>query len=143
MDTLMMTSELPVEAGTSKSQGAGKRHKALMSQVNARIETAVKSEADAAFYHAGIAPSEAIRTLYARAAALGSSLRSVDDLVVSSSDDVDAVRSREAVFEHASHAFGNTIGRYGFSVDIEGFEPMTEEEIEDSFYQDYLADDAL
>ena len=143
MDALMTTREPSAGTVTAESQRDGKRHKTFVSQVNARIETAVKSEADAAFDHAGVAPSEAIRALYARAAALGSSLKSVDDLVVSSSDDANAVRSREAACERAAHAFGDMLERYGFSVDIGGFEPMTEDEVEDSFYQDYLADGAL
>ena len=115
----------------------------MVSQVNARIETETKRAADAAFAHAGIAPSEAIRALYARAATLGSSLKSVGDLVVNGNKDAEMQSSREMSFECAARAFDDMLTRYGFTVDVERFAPMTEEEIEEAAYQDYLAGDAL
>ncbi|MBQ9005146.1 MAG: hypothetical protein IJ092_02110 [Atopobiaceae bacterium] len=116
-----------------------KRRQGMMSQVNARIETETKRAADAAFAGAGIAPSEAIRALYGRAAALGSSLKSVGDLVVDGGKDAEAQSSREATFERATHAFENVLANYGLVVDVQSFAPMTEEEIEAARYQDYLA----
>ena len=143
MDTAMAVDALHVEGGSVQPSRQEKRRKSMMSQVNARIETSTKGEADAAFAHAGLAPSEAIRALYARAAALGSSLRSVGDLVVGASEDVEAQDSRLAAFECATHAFDNMLAHYGFAVDEEALAPMTEEEIEEALYQDYLADGAL
>ena len=143
MDAAAMADVLRAETDSVKTRRAEKRHKGLMSQVNARIETATKGEADAAFAHAGLAPSEAIRALYARAAALGSSLKSVGDLVVGASEDREAQDSRIAAFERATHAFDEMLASYGFTVDVEGFVPMTEAEVEEEIYQDYLADGAL
>ena len=114
-----------------------------MSQVNARIETATKAEADAAFAHADIAPSEAIRALYARAAMLGSSLKSVGDLVVGANQDVEAQSSHMAAFDRGTHAFEEMLARYGLTVDVERFAPMTEEEIEEAVNQLYLAGGVL
>lgn len=136
-------SVLPVEAHPTKPRMAEKRQRGMMSQVNARIESVAKGEADAAFAHAGIAPSEAIRALYARAASLGSSLKSVGDLVVGASDDREARDSRITAFERATHAFDTVLERYGFSLDVQDFAPMTEEEIEEEAYRDYLMDDPL
>ena len=143
MDAAMAVGALQLEDGSAQSSRQEKRHKILMSQVNARIETSTKGEADAAFAHAGLAPSEAIRALYARAAALGSSLRSVGDLVVGASEDGEARDSQIAAFERATHAFDDMLVRYGFTVDDEAPAPLTEEEIEEALYQDYLADGAL
>lgn len=132
---------VPKSASTAAHRGAGKSH-ALMAQVNARIEASVKAEADAAFAHAGLAPSEVIRALYARAARLGSSLRSVDDLVVGASEDSEARNARVAAFDRSAHAFDDVLGRYGFSVDVTGFAPMSEAEVEEAIFQDYLAEGA-
>ena len=143
MDTAMAMDILQAETESVQPSRAERRRKGLMSQVNARIETATKAEADAAFAHAGLAPSEAIRALYARAAALGSSLKSVGDLVVGASEDIESQDSRIAAFERATHAFDDMLARYGFTVDAEALVPMTEEEIEEASYQDFLADGAL
>ena len=59
-----------MDAVIENAPGLAKGRRSMMAQVNARIETEIKRAADAAFAHAGIAPSEAIRALYARAAAL-------------------------------------------------------------------------
>lgn len=143
MDTTMTMDALQVEDDSNRPPRSERRHKGLMSQVNARIESSTKGKADAAFVHAGLAPSEAIRALYARAAALGSSLRSVSDLVVGASEDVEVQDSRMAAFERATHAFDDMLARYGFVVDDKAFALLTEEEVEEAFYQDYLADGAL
>lgn len=143
MDAAMAVGALQLEGGSAQPPKQERRNKSLMSQVNARIETSTKGEADAAFAHAGLAPSEVIRALYARAAALGSTLRSVGDLVVGASEDVEAQDSRISAFEHATHAFDNMLARYGFTVDDEALASLTEEEIEEAAYQDYLADGAL
>jgi antitoxin component of RelBE/YafQ-DinJ toxin-antitoxin module len=143
MDAAMAVGALQLEGGSAQPPKQERRHKSLMSQVNARIDAATKGEADAAFAHAGLAPSEAIRALYARAAALGSSLRSVSDLVVGASEDVEVQDSRMAAFERATHAFDDMLARYGFVVDDKAFALLTEEEVEEAFYQDYLADGAL
>jgi antitoxin component of RelBE/YafQ-DinJ toxin-antitoxin module len=128
-----------MEAAIAQASNPTKKRQGMMSQVNARIETETKRVADAAFAGAGIAPSEAIRALYARAAALGSSLRSVGDLVVDGDNDAATQSSREATFERATHAFEDVLASYGFTVDVGSFAPMTEEEIEEATYQDYLA----
>lgn len=126
---------------TQRSQaGATRSHKALVSQVNARMDTALKAAADQAFAGAGIAPSEAIRALYARAASLGSSLTSVGDLVVGAVDD-DARAARSAAFRRATCAFDDMLARYGFSVDVEEAVPMTETDVEEALYQDFLSGD--
>ncbi len=128
-----------MDAVMEKAPTTSQRRQSMMSQVNARIETDTKRAADEAFAGAGIAPSEAIRALYARAASLGSSLKSVGDLVVDGNKDAEAQSSREATFERATHAFESVLARYGFSVDVGNFAPMTEEEIEEAMYQDYLS----
>jgi cystathionine beta-lyase/cystathionine gamma-synthase len=143
MDAMIAVNVPPAEADASQKQGKTRRRQNLTTQVNARIATEVKDGADQAFAFAGIAPSEAIRALYARAARLGSSLRSVTDLVVGVAGEDDALDSREAAFERATHVFDTVLAQYGFSVEVEGITPMTEEEIEEAFYQDYLADGAL
>jgi len=132
-----------VDAVIENASDLAKGRRNMMSQVNARIETETKRAADVAFAHAGIAPSEAIRALYARAAALGSSLKSVGDLVVNGNASAEAQSSREMSFEHAVRAFDDMLTRYGFTVDVENYVPMTEEEIEEAAYQDYLAGGAL
>ena len=143
MDAAMTLDTLSGKPGMAKAQKVNGQRKGMMSQVNARIEAATKSEADAAFAHAGIAPSEAIRALYAKAASLGSALKSVGDLVVGAAEDADVQDSRIATFERATHAFDDMLLRYGFSVDVESYTPINEEEIEEAIYQDYLADGAL
>lgn len=132
-----------MDAVIENAPGLAKGRRSMMAQINARIETETKRAADAAFAHAGIAPSEAIRALYARAAALGSSLKSVGDLVVNNNGDAESQSSREMSFERAAHAFDDMLTRYGFTVDVENYVPMTEEEIEEAAYQDYLAGGAL
>lgn len=143
MDVAIDAGVVAVGADTLQKQGKSTRRRNLTTQVNARIASEIKGRADEAFAMAGIAPSEAIRALYARAAYLGSSLRSVADLVVGMAEDDETQDSREVAFERATHAFDSVLARYGFSVDIEGFAPMTEEEIEEQMYQDYLANGAL
>ena len=142
MNATLAMHDLMVRGDQAKPHREKKPSGSLMSQVNARIDSATKGEADAAFAHAGIAPSEAIRSLYARAASLGSSLKSVEDLVVGVAESTDARDSGMAAFERATHAFDDMLARYGFSVDVEGIAPMSEGEIEEALYQDYLADGA-
>lgn len=133
----------PVRVKEMGARGMTSKSRSMMSQINARIDTAIKHDADAAFEHAGIAPSEAVRALYARAAALGSSLTSVGDLVVGEHGDYDAQKVREDAFRRATHAFDNTLARFGFTVDVSSFAPMTAEEIEEEAYRDFLSGDAL
>ena len=131
-----------MDAVTERAKRPAKGRQGMMSQVNARIGAETKRAADEAFACAGIAPSEAIRALYARAATLGSSLTSIGDLVVDGNRDAEAQGSREATYERATHAFDSMLAGYGFTVDVASFAPMTEEEIEEASYRDFLAGDA-
>jgi antitoxin component of RelBE/YafQ-DinJ toxin-antitoxin module len=132
-----------MDAVMENASGLAKGRRNMTSQVNARIETETKRAADVAFAHAGIAPSEVIRALYARAATLGSSLKSVEDLVVNGNASAEAQSSRKMSFERAVRAFDDMLTRYDFTVDVKRYAPMTEEEIEEAAYQDYLAGDTL
>ena len=143
MDAVLDMGSLPVGTDASQKQEKAKRRRTLTAQINARVATEIKDGADEAFALAGIAPSEAIRALYTRAARLGSSLRSVADLVVGATEDEGVQDMREAAFARATRVFDTMLVQYGFSVDVEGADPMTEEEIEETVYQDYLADGAL
>ena len=134
---------LTVGVGVSQEQDKSARRRNLTAQVNVRIAGDIKDGADRALAAAGIAPREAIRALYMRAMRLGSSLRSLSDLVVGAGEDDEIQDSREAAFARATHAFDTMLAQYGFSVDVEGVAPMTEEEIEEAAYQDYLAEGTL
>ena len=120
-----------------------KKRKCLTLQVNARIEPTTGLEVAKAFAYAGIAPSEATRALYARTASHGSPLGSEGDLVVGTSEDDEARATQKAAFERATHAFDNMLVCYGFTIDVEDIVPLTEEEIEEATYQNYLSGDAL
>lgn len=115
-----------------------------MTQVNVRISSALKQTGDEAFAAAGLSPSEVVRAVYARASALSHSLRSISDIVTSDAlDDGDSDRMRRIeLFDQSLHALQDRAQSYGLHLDPSSFEPMTEDEIEEAFYQDYLAGDA-
>ena len=45
-------------------------------------------------------------------------------------------------FNQSEYAFGDAVRHYGIQIDPHSFKPMTEEEVEEAFYQDHLAEGA-
>lgn len=110
-------------------------------QVNVRMSAALKRAGDEAFACANISPSEVVRAAYERAAGLSHALRGVSDIVVS---DAQSSASEERLtkierFERSAHVVQDVAKRYNLHVDASRFKPMTEAEVEDAFYQDFLA----
>ena len=114
-----------------------------MTQVNVRLSAALKQAGDDAFAAAGLSPSVVIRAAYERAAQLAQSLRGVSDIIAGSDQEVESREQQMAVFERSAHAFEDIAKRYGLQVDCNEYEPMTDEEVEEALYQDYLAEGLL
>lgn len=51
--------------------------------------------------------------------------------------------SPSAAFVRATRVFDAMLARYGFSADLKDVAPMTDKEVEEALYQDYLADGSL
>lgn len=116
-----------------------------MTQVNVRMSTALKAAGDRAFQSAGLSPSEVVRAAYARAVELSHSLRGVSDIITSdarSEDEREERRRQIESFDRSAHACEDIAARFGLRVDAQGFAPMTDDEVEDAFYQDFLAGEA-
>ena len=133
-----------------RRRGAPKKANALTAQINARIDADVKASAEAAFARAGVGSSEVIRAVYARAAQLGTGFGGIEDLLSAdapaSAEQDERVR-RRAVFERTSSSLGRAAAAHGITMRagtrLGEVPPMTEEEVEEAIYQDFLAEGAL
>lgn len=135
--------EAPAEAKVRARRGAPKKEGALKAQINVRIDAQLKEEADKAFASAGLNPSECVRAMYARAAELGSELRGMEDVVCLPPDEAEREELEEQArqmraIERMSHIFEDVCAQYGFTIDVSKLKPMTEEEIEEAYYEDFL-----
>ena len=54
----------------------------------------------------------------------------------------DARALKLAAFNQSEYAFGDAVRHYGIQIDPHSFKPMTEEEVEEAFYQNHLAEGA-
>ena len=133
----MPTAELTPAHSTNR-RGAPKKPGALTAQINTRIDAQLKERAEAAFASANLSSSEAIRALYQHAADLGDGLRSLDDLIPSATNDEDETARKLRLIENSSHIVENVLARFGFEYPPSMLKPLTEEEIEAAYYEDYL-----
>ena len=114
-----------------------------MTQVNVRMSSALKQAGDSAFATAGLSPSDVVRAVYRRAAELAHTLHGLSDIVTSdapSEEDQDIRTQKLAAFDQSGRAFDDAARHYGIQIDPCSFKPMTEEEVEEAFYHDYLAE---
>lgn len=118
----------------------------MMAQVNVRMPLTLKQAGDDAFAVAGLSPSAVVRAVYERAAELSHSIRGISDIVAGDESRADLEEERQrkmAVFERSAHIIEDVAERYGLKVDVGSYEPMTDEEIEEAMYSDYLAEGTL
>lgn len=132
--------ELPSEAQIQARRGAPKKEGALTAQINVRMDAALKAAADEVFAAAGLSSSEVIRAVYERAAELGGNLRGMDDLVhvAQTESEEDEHIKKMSAFEHATHSLERAFASLGLEYDSSELHPMTEEEIEAAYYEDFI-----
>ena len=123
---------------TGRSQAA-KREK-LAAQINVRMDAALKACAEEAFTNAGLSSSDVVRAAFERAAELGRDLTCMDDIVRTvHADDENLDRDKKMrTFECATHSVERAFESLGLIYDPSQCAPMTEEDVEAQFYEDFI-----
>ena len=131
---------------TPKPKGAPKSDHALTAQINVRLDAELKAAGDRALAEAGFTPSKAVRILWEKAARGGEDLRELQAFLLDAARDADegTLRAqRLALIDGIDDVAAQACANYGLQLDWDALPPMSDEDIEDAYYRDYLREESL
>lgn len=131
---------------TPKPKGAPKSDHALTAQINVRLDAELKAAGDRALAEAGFTPSKAVRILWEKAARGGEDLRELQAFLLDAARDAEegTLRTqRLALIDGIDDVAAQACAHYGLQLDWDALPPMSDEDVEDAYYRDYLREELL
>lgn len=110
-----------------------------MAQINVRINRDLKEAGDAVLARLGVSPSQIVRDLWAKLVERRDNPQQVFEalqLDVRSAEEQAEIDRKLAIVERATTRFEEFGRRYGLS--LENYQPLTEEELEEARWEEYL-----
>lgn len=136
----------PARSKTPKPKGAPKSDHALTAQINVRLDAKLKAAGDRALAEAGFTPSKAVRILWEKAARGGEDLCELQAFLLDAACDAEegALRAqRLALIDNIDDAAAQACANYGLRLDWDALPPLSDEDVEDAHYRDYLCEESL